>query len=307
MSMRFLEKTAIHSGGGTAIMGPINPCRSGGSAGGGAGLMAGRSWRFLSESVSATFLRSSRIWRLRRGEPFPRLSDSVVIGVADLDGDGLTDLWGEADGQLRAFRGEAPELWRTLDSFVAARELSRWGNIVKPAADLDGDGIGDTLITGPRAPSSNALDAIASHGLGLYHDQGFADVSARANGPPGSRTAVARSGRDGHLIWKTELDPRRIWFERDHGEFYSLTAQALPAGDLDGDGTPDVSHRAEVHPGQQSAMQIKQTATLPLEVLSGRTGSSTLVDGAVALGIRGFWLLVNPLGLLARTVVQSHG
>ena len=33
-------------------------------------------------------------------------------GFADLDGDGLIDLWGEVDGELRAFRGEAPEAWR---------------------------------------------------------------------------------------------------------------------------------------------------------------------------------------------------
>ncbi len=32
--------------------------------------------------------------------------------TADLDGDGLTDLWGEYRGELRAFRGEAPESWR---------------------------------------------------------------------------------------------------------------------------------------------------------------------------------------------------
>ena len=42
--------------------------------------------------------------------------------VADLDGDGLTDLWGEAEGQLRAFRGEAPEAWRALGAFYPARD-----------------------------------------------------------------------------------------------------------------------------------------------------------------------------------------
>ena len=31
---------------------------------------------------------------------------------ADLNGDGLADLWGEVDGELRAFRGEAAEAWR---------------------------------------------------------------------------------------------------------------------------------------------------------------------------------------------------
>ena len=36
---------------------------------------------------------------------------------ADLDGDGLADLWGAVDGELRAFRGEAPEAWRALGRF----------------------------------------------------------------------------------------------------------------------------------------------------------------------------------------------
>ena len=41
----------------------------------------------------------------------------TVLGLkdasfADLDGDGLTDLWGDAGGELRTFRGEAPEAWR---------------------------------------------------------------------------------------------------------------------------------------------------------------------------------------------------
>ncbi len=47
-------------------------------------------------------------------------------GVADLDGDGIPDLWGEADGQLRAFRGEAPEASRALGWF-ARPEGSRDG------------------------------------------------------------------------------------------------------------------------------------------------------------------------------------
>ncbi len=42
------------------------------------------------------------------------------LGFADLDGDGLSDLWGEVDGELRAFRGEGAEAWRALGRFDRA-------------------------------------------------------------------------------------------------------------------------------------------------------------------------------------------
>jgi hypothetical protein len=32
--------------------------------------------------------------------------------TADFDGDGLVDLWGEVNGEVRALRGEPPEAWR---------------------------------------------------------------------------------------------------------------------------------------------------------------------------------------------------
>ena len=44
--------------------------------------------------------------------------------AADLDGDGLTDLWGEVDHELRAFRGEAPEAWAGSGPFIQRRRLS---------------------------------------------------------------------------------------------------------------------------------------------------------------------------------------
>ena len=87
-------------------------------------------------------------------------------------------------------------------------------------ADLDADGVSDALI-------------------GDLHAPGYGGRK------PGSRTAIARSGRDGRLLWKSVLDPPRVWFDRDRGESFGLSVAPLPDGDLDGDGTPDVA-RAQI-------------------------------------------------------------
>ena len=203
----------------------------------------------------------------------------TVLGLtsarfADLDGDGLTDLWGDVEGELRAFRGEAPEAWRALGRFDRAgsprgeapevwRSLRRFG-VADPReatmglvgnriVDFDGDGVADTLIGGLEAPGP------------LKH------VTT------GSRTAMARSGRDGRLIWKTEIDPRTSWFQPNSGDTYALSAFPLPAGDLDGDGTADVIvQKHEVGAGVSSK---RQAATLPLDLLSGRTGARVWSGG----------------------------
>jgi hypothetical protein len=183
-------------------------------------------------------------------------------GVADLDGDGLADLWGEADGQLRAFRGEPPERWRALGSFKPAADVAPWsGESQRPGVDLDGDGIGDALIQHLRVPGA------------------WGETT-------GSRTAIARSGRDGRLLWKTVLDPPRVWFERDHGESFELITAPGPEGDLDGDGTPDVL--AAKFPMQPGLEEIKRVATLPVQALSGRTGRPLWSAGPLPLGFKAY-------------------
>ena len=89
--------------------------------------------------------------------------------LADLDGDGLEDLWGSVEGKLRAFRGGPPEAWRSLDELV-------------PVADLDGDRLADALA------------------VELHSAAGFEKDKMD------SRTAVARSGRDGRVLWTRKLD-----------------------------------------------------------------------------------------------------
>ena len=96
---------------------------------------------------------------------------------ADLDGDGLEDLWGSVDGKLRAYRGEAPEAWRVLGRY-------------RKAGDLDGDGIADVLSDDLRIRPE-------------------IDEESRK-----TLTAVAHSGRDGRVLWRTRLDYQGPWFEQ---------------------------------------------------------------------------------------------
>src|SRR5262249_19343779 len=129
--------------------------------------------------------------------------------LADLDGDGIEELWGSVEGNLRAFRAGPPEAWRSLDKLV-------------PAGDLDGDGIVDAMT-------------VDLHSSGEFQ-------KPKAD----SRTALARSGRDGRVLWTTALDDREESLNSEtssgprSGIRSSFSTFPLPAGDLDGDGAPEV-------------------------------------------------------------------
>ncbi len=164
---------------------------------------------------------------------------------ADLDGDGLADLWGSVDGRLQAYHGETPEVWRAL------------GRCQK-AGDLDGDGIADVLS---------------------------ADLQIRPDIDEESRktlTAVAHSGGDGRILWRSRLDFQGPWSEQFvEGEpGYTLSTFPLPGGDFDGDGTLDVI----VTWSRAFNNYIRTPAALPLEVLSGRSGRPLWPAVPLALG-----------------------
>jgi hypothetical protein len=181
--------------------------------------------------------------------------------LADLDGDGLPDLWGNVGGGLRAFRGEGAEVWRALGSLQPALSWPyRWEAPSTLVIDLDGDGIADALDAEVQAPSDWSGDGSGSH------------------------TALARSGRDGHVIWKIALDPWGSWLRPGGGEDYSLAACPSPAGDLDGDGTPDV---IVIKSGTESDnLAAMRAATLPVQVFSGRTGTRLWASGSLPPGVR---------------------
>jgi hypothetical protein len=162
--------------------------------------------------------------------------------TAVLDGDGLADLWGSIEGKLRAYRGGPPEAWRALGR-------------LQPAGDFDGDGITD-VVCNDLEPPRGAWDARTE-----------------------SRTALARSGRDGQTLWRTPLDPLEDWFSwGSYAKAYHFKSSPLPDGDLDGDGAPDVVVRKEVN---KPMWNNRTSLALPLQALSGRTGALLWSAGAL--------------------------
>ncbi len=214
---------------------------------------------FQSDPPSSTDPAKVFILRASTGREVESIRHFRKVHADDLDGDGLNDLWGESHVQyrsdLRAFRGEAPEAWRSLGLF---RPASSWSDEFRPAADLDGDGIGDVLMSIVRAPGPTPGQA------------------------QGTRIAMARSGADGRLLWKSDLGLRRGWFDPDIGESYTLEAFPMPEGDLDGDGTPEVLVREQAQ--EPPARVLRYPATFPLTVLSGRTGRPFWLAGPLPTG-----------------------
>ncbi len=164
-----------------------------------------------------------------------------------MNGDGVADLWGETDGELRAFRGEASERWRALGYFEPAGAINRSGGISGSSeVDFDRDGVPDALISELGAPGT------------------------QEHRTTGSRTATARSGQDGHVIWKTSIDPRGNWFEPKSGDQYELRAFPPPAGDFNGDGIGDVI--VKKRSGGRGYRSVQDFA-IPIEAISGSNGA----------------------------------
>ena len=183
------------------------------------------------------------------------------IGTADLDGDGLIDPWGSAGGELRSVRGNPPEAWRAFDPFRPATKanFTLGPNSGSEPADLDGDGIADSA-------TANGLNITGP---------------SLSEAPAAASTAIARSGLDGHALWKTVLDPPWLWFLPEPGRSYTLSALPLPLGDFDGDGTADIVVQKFTN---DQAANGRQPAALPLQLLSGRDGRHLWTAGPLPLG-----------------------
>ncbi len=216
-SMRSRARTAADSGTGAPRSTSGTRLPAGRCSGGAGDPTAGRCWRSRSAATWPPVVTPPRFYPFSSPDPpvvhflaaATGKEEHTIAGLswpktADLDGDGLTDLWGSVDGKLCAFRGGPPEAWRVLDRLHAA-------------GDFDGDGMTDVL--------SNDLETLRT---------GLAETME-------SRTVIARSGRDGRILWRTLLDPWDDWvFPWGWKRAYGFHSVPLPGGDLDGDGAPDV-------------------------------------------------------------------
>jgi hypothetical protein len=181
-------------------------------------------------------------------------TDLQDVQVADLDGDGVPDLVSfrpdrpqtfDQGGQLFAIRGQSPEAWRRLGGY--------WTR----TTDLDGDGIPDLLSAKP--PEQRDVEEKPRR----------RDGAARPKEPTDKPPTRAISGRDGHILWQTEITdgkPMANWQE-------SRYKRILPAGvDLDGDGIPDLLVTGEENTIYSDIMSGKDHPFHPLVAVSGRTG-----------------------------------
>ena len=141
-------------------------------------------WYQVTSSMASDRPAAVHVLEASTGRELHQIEGLHGAKVADFDGDGLGDLWGEAEGQLTAVRGPMPEAWRALGYFAAAGRYSGPPDEhASHTADLDGDGIGDALTREFLSP--NARNA------------------------PGTRTVLARSGRDGHASGRHQSMPSR--------------------------------------------------------------------------------------------------
>jgi outer membrane protein assembly factor BamB len=171
------------------------------------------------------------------------LDDFPDPRAADLDGDGLLDLWSfyphappgtfPSPGRLQALKGVPPEAWRRLGEWL-------------PAADLDGDGVTDLVSSWAGASGTVAVSGAdgrvlweaadggqIKRGLPLPHGDLDGDGRADLFVYHPSEGVAALSGASGRRLWRSDLKGRSA------GSRLSADAHRLELHDLDGDGVPE--------------------------------------------------------------------
>ena len=132
-----------------------------------------------------------------------------------------------------------------------------WG-VITESRDLDGDGIADVISDDLRVRTD-------------------IDESSRK-----TLTAAAHSGRDGRLLWRSRLDYQGPWLElmRERAGLYALRLSLFPAAIL----TETEPPRSVSSGAEPITVPSEGPATLPLEVLSGRSGRPLWSAGPFPLG-----------------------
>jgi Ca2+-binding RTX toxin-like protein len=211
-------------------------------------------------------------------DPTPQVNAAfggLVSGVRDVNGDGTPDLLVAAagqtvdgnyqQGQAFVFNGANGHLLHTLDN-PAPQESAFFGGAVAGTGDVNGDGTPDLLVAAPRqtvdgnvdqgqafvfsgadgrllhtlddpTPQSGAEFGYAVAGVGDVNGDGLADLlvtalSQNVDANAGQGQAFVFSGADGtHLYTLDNPTPQ---------SYSGFGRAAAEAGDVNGDGTPDL-------------------------------------------------------------------
>lgn len=179
-----------------------------------------------------------------RSPPSGAFGDSLTL-VGDLDGDGVRDLvLGDSScgGEEKRLAGSVAALSgrdaRVLWCVEGERESAFLGSSLATIDDLDGDGLGDVLVSDYGAPAivlSARTGARIPFPIALRNADTVGDLDgdermdfAGVEGPE-RRNVLFVSGRDGSALWRVAVE---------HG--YEFVDGGGAAGDVDGDGRADV-------------------------------------------------------------------